>query len=252
MGCRKILHLYRQSHPEEAGRIGRDRAFEEFRKRGLLIPKKRGKPRTTQAYHNLPIYRNRIKGLQPSAANQVWVSDLTYIHTRDGLLYLSLVTDSYSRKIQGYHLAGDLKASGCLCALDMALAHLPEGQHPIHHSDRGCQYASHEYVQKLAQRDLQVSMTEVDHCAENALAERMNGILKQEYELDWCFANRAEAQRAVKQAVTRYNEKRPHGALGYQTPSGVHQSSIEATGSSWRPAAPRLAPLASATQAAKN
>ena len=252
MGCRKILYLFGQAHTQHRSRIGRDRAFEELRKRGLLVPKKKAKPRTTRFNQNLPSFKNQIRDLEVASANQVWVSDLTYIQTAQGHLYLSLVSDKFSRKIQGYHAAEDLKTGGCLRALERALKGLPKGQYPIHHSDRGCQYASHEYIQRLKSRGLKISMTDSDHCAENALAERINGILKQEYELDAPFRTKEQAREAIKQAIYLYNEKRPHSALGYMTPSQKNQESLVATLNSWRPATLRLAGLASTTPDARN
>jgi transposase InsO family protein len=182
----------------------------------------------------------------------VWVSDLTYLDTREGPAYLSLITDKVARKIQGYHVSEDLKTTGCLKALQMAQEKLPAGQHPIHHSDRGCQYASRAYAEALASRQMPSSMTEKNHCAENALAERMNGILKQEYGLDERFATMSQAREAVEQAIYLYNEKRPHTALDYQTPSAKHQASQAEAGNSWRPAPFRLASLASTAPAAMN
>lgn len=252
MGCRKILFLYHESQGPEAERMGRDRAFEELGHRELLVARKKGKPKTTQSYHNLPICGNRIAALAPDSANQVWVSDLTYLDTREGPAYLSLITDKVARKIQGYHVSEDLKTTGCLKALQMAQEKLPAGQHPIHHSDRGCQYASRAYAEALASRQMPSSMTEKNHCAENALAERMNGILKQEYGLDERFATMSQAREAVEQAIYLYNEKRPHTALDYQTPSAKYQASQAEAGNSWRPAPFRLTSLASTAPVAMN
>ena len=113
-----------------------------------------------------------------SAPNQAWASDITYIRVDDGFMYLSLITDMGSRRIIGFNLSNEMKAVDCCKVLDMALASLPEGATPVHHSDRGCQYCSHEYVDKLKANGMKVSMTEVNHCAENAMAERVNGILR--------------------------------------------------------------------------
>ena len=165
---------------------------------------------------------DRIAGLEVSGPNQVWVSDLTYLRSQEGYLFLSLITDRMSRKIVGYHVGDSLEAEGCLKALEMALEGLPAGCRPIHHSDRGCQYNSHDYVAKLRAHGLEISMTEKDHCAENALAERMNGILKQEYGLGEEFGSKALGRKAAAQAVWLYNTKRPHGALGYDYPERVH------------------------------
>ena len=162
-----------------------------------------------------------------------------------------MITDKFSREIQGYHVADNLKTEGCLKALEMAQKKLPKGEQPTHHSDRGCQYASQAYQARLKRLGMPLSMTEKDHCAQNALAERMNGILKQEYELDGRFRSKEQAVEAVKQAVWLYNEKRPHGALNNQTPAERRRQIRAARGASWRPAPLQLAPRASTPLAAK-
>jgi len=205
-------------------KIGRDRFFEVLAQRDLLLePQPAEYPCTTQSRHNLPVFTNRIKGLQLTGANQVWVSDITYLRTAEGFVYLALITDKYSRKIVGHHGGDTLETEGCLQALEVALAILPAGARPIHHSDCGSQYCSHRYVNRLAELHLGVSMTETDHCAENALAERVNGILKQEYGLGATFQTKADALRAAAQAIRLYNTRRPHSALKYQVPDQVHQ-----------------------------
>lgn len=149
---------------------------------------------------------------------------MTYIRTREGFLYLALVMDAWSRKIVGWHVGGTLEALGCLAAARMAMAELPASARPIHHSDRGTQYCCNDYVALLASRKLPISMTEENHCYENAKAERLNGILKEEYGLGGEFARKADVERAVRQAVTLYNERRPHTALAYRTPRAVHEA----------------------------
>lgn len=223
LGTRKLHHELKGRLEEAGTPMGRDRMFEELGQRGLLIrPKPRAWPQTTRIPKVLPLFGNRIQGLKVERPNQVWASDVTYIRSREGFMYLSLITDHRSRKIVGYHVSRSLEGAGCLKALEMALKGLPQGERPIHHSDRGCQYANHQYVKKLQERKLQISMTEKDHCAENALAERMNGILKQEYGLGEEFACKEQICRAVDQAVWLYNNKRPHTALGYDYPERVH------------------------------
>jgi len=138
-------------------------------------------------------------------------------------MYLSLITDMYSRKIVGYHLGASLETEETLKALKMALKDKPTGAQPVHHSDRGCQYCSHEYVQALKDSGLGVIMTEQNHCSENALAERVNGILKQEYGLGYSFKNTMQMHQAVNQAVWLYNTRRPHCSLGLETPEHVHR-----------------------------
>lgn len=224
LGTRKLYHLLKPELKQAGVRIGRDRMFEELRKRDLLLePVPAQYPRTTQSYHNLPVFRNLVKDLKVKAPNEVWVSDLTYLRTLEGYLYLALITDKYSRKIVGWNVGDNLEAVGCRQALERALKDLPGCHRPIHHSDQGSQYCCHEYVKRLGQRGLPVSMTESDHCAENAMAERMNGILKQEYGLGVEFANKAVAHDVVRQGIQLYNTRRPHSALGNRFPAEVHR-----------------------------
>ena len=189
----------------------------------MLAPVPAPYPHTTQSQHNLPVFGNLVKQKVVKGPNEVWVSDLSYLRTQEGYLYLALITDKYSRKIVGAHAGESLEATGCVRALEGALKQLPAEAQPIHHSDQGSQYCCHEYVNRLQERGLAISMTETNHCAENALAERMNGILKQEYGLGVEFATKAAARRAVSQAIRLYNTKRPHTELGYRVPERVHQ-----------------------------
>ena len=224
LGTRKLHHKLKGELAEHGVKLGRDRMFEELRGRELLLePVRAASPRTTQSYHNLPVCRNRIKDLEVTGPNPVWVSDLSYLRTEEGYLYMSLITDKYSRKVVGWHAGDSLEALGCVRALEQALEDLPEWAKPIHHSDQGCQYCCHEYVKRLEQAGLAISMTETNHCAENALAERMNGILKQEYGLGQRLRTKAQGRQAAAQAVWLYNTQRPHTALSYRTPAEVHQ-----------------------------
>jgi transposase InsO family protein len=223
LGTRKLYHKLKGELEASGVKMGRDRLFEELGRAGLLLePLPAESPHTTQSYHNLPVFRNLVQELDLSAANQVWVSDLTYLRTREGYVYLALITDKFSRKIVGWHVGDSLEAIGCVRALESALSELPAWAKPIHHSDQGSQYCCHEYVERLQRAGLAISMTESDHCAENALAERMNGILKQEYGLGQELGSKAQARRAVAQAVWLYNTQRPHSALGLQVPEQVH------------------------------
>jgi transposase InsO family protein len=223
IGTRKLHNMFRGTLREAGVKMGRDRMFEVLRERELLVPALAAEyPKTTHSQHALPVFTNRIKELEVSRPNEVWVGDLTYLRTREGFLYLALLTDKKSRKIVGYHCGDTLEAEGCVKALEMALKDLPAGAQPIHHSDRGCQYCCHQYVERVLAAGLSVSMTEQDHCAENALAERMNGILKSEYALGSEFCGKEVARRAAAQAVHLYNTRRPHTALGYRRPAEVH------------------------------
>jgi transposase InsO family protein len=223
LGGRKLRHLLLADMEEAGVSVGRDRFFELLAEHDLLVVPKAGAPHTTNSRHCLPVFRNLLTGIVLQAPNQAWVSDLTYIRTDEGFLFAALITDAYSRKIVGAHIGDSLEAEGCLVALDQALGELPAGKLPIHHSDRGCQYCCHEYVDRLQARNLAISMTEVMHCYENALAERVNGILKQEYEMDRTFRTKAQAKAAFHQAVWLYNHRRPHLMLSYRFPADVHQ-----------------------------
>jgi transposase InsO family protein len=223
LGGRKLYGLLSDELAKAGVEIGRDRFFEVLRNRDLLVKALPPRScRTTDSRHNLPLFRNLIRDLEPTGPNQIWVSDITYIRTDEGFEYLTLIMDLYSRKIVGHQCGEDSNAQANLVALKRALADLPADRYPIHHSDRGCQYCCHEYVEVLRSRDLPVSMTEDNHCSENAHAERLNGILKQEYALGVRFRTREQARRAVDQAVSLYNNRRPHGSLANQLPSQVH------------------------------
>ena len=222
LGVRKLHHILSDDLHESGVEVGRDRMFEILRSHDLLVEPLPKSPRTTNSRHSLPVFRNLVAELVTTGPNQVWASDLTYIRTAEGFEYLSLNMDLHSRKVVGFHCGDDLSTAGCLEALEQALADLPEDSHPIHHSDRGCQYCSHDYVRRLMDRGLTPSMTEENHCAENATAERLNGILKQEYGLGWEFRTRAQARAAVEQAVWLYNNRRPHTSLQLKTPVEVH------------------------------
>lgn len=223
LGGRKLLHLLRDELREADVEIGRDRFFEVLAKHDLLVAPKPGQPHTTNSRHSLPVFRNLFTGKVLHAPNEAWVSDVTYIRTDEGFVYAALITDAYSRKIVGANIGDSLEAEGCLVALRQALMGLPKGQYPLHHSDRGSQYCCHAYVNMLTDHGLTVSMTEILHCYENAMAERVNGILKQEYGMDQTFRTKAQAATAFKQAINLYNHCRPHQSLGYRFPAQVHK-----------------------------
>lgn len=222
IGGRKLHRILQPEFEKASVQIGRDRLFRVLREHDLLVPRLPKAPRTTDSRHCLPVCRNLIRELETTSANQIWASDITYVRTGNSFVYLSLITDLHSRKIVGHHCSGTLESLGCVKALESALADLPADRYPIHHSDRGCQYCCHEYIDHLAARGLPVSMTEDNHCYENATAERVNGILKQEYGLHMTFRDIEQARRAINQAVWIYNNRRPHMSLEYKTPAEVH------------------------------
>jgi putative transposase len=222
LGGRKLLALLGPHLDEMGVQVGRDRFFDILREKELLVEPLRAKARTTDSRHFFHTWPNLLRHVEPTMAHQVWVGDLTDVRTLEGFLFLSLLTDGYSRKIVGHHASDTLEAEGCLMALRMALGQLPTEANPIHHTDRGIQYCCREYVEKLLGRGIAISMTEENHCYENAKAERVNGILKGEYRLDFIFPTKAAALEAIRQAIALYNERRPHQALGYRIPAEVH------------------------------
>jgi putative transposase len=227
LGVRKLYHLIAPELKAAGVKLGRDQLFAELGKAGLLVERKPSEwPRTTQFDANLPLFKNRIRRYKPRGPNQVWVADITYIRTRERFLYLALVTDKWSRKIIGVHLGERLESSGAIKALKMALKTLQPDEQPFHHSDRGCQYASHAYVKAAKAGGLKMSMTEKNHSAENAVAERVNGILKQEYWLDANFESSREARKPTMGGIHLYNHKRPHTALGMATPQEMHERAV--------------------------
>lgn len=222
LGTRKLLSQIGRTLGEVGITLGRDRLFELLGRHNMLVEPKEKRPRTTNSRHSLPVFQNLIKDLEVTRPNQVWVSDITYLRLRGEFVYASIVTDLFSRKIVGWHVGDNLEAVGCCKALEMAFRSLPEGVELIHHSDRGSQYCSHMYVEKLRERGCRISMTQELHCYENAVAERINGILKSEYELDAEFETKGEAQTAFEEAQYLYNHCRPHTSLGYRKPAEVY------------------------------
>jgi putative transposase len=221
MGTRKLWQEMQEWLAEQGIPYGRDRLFSLLKEKGLLLEPSRRSRRTTFA--GLWRCPNLIAGLEVTRPNQVWVSDITYIDTEQGFGYLALVTDVYSRRIMGYDFSPTLAVEGALRALRMA-GRNAQGSLVglIHHSDHGVQYTCHAYRQLLAQRRMCSSMGEVGNCYENALAERVNGILKLEYGLEHRFASLGQAAQAVKQAIWLYNHERPHLSLAYRKPHAVY------------------------------
>jgi transposase InsO family protein len=219
VGGRKLQHLLQAGGLE----VGRDTLFRLLGEHDLLVRPKRKTVRTTYYDDTLPVYRNLLYHHTPTQPHQVWVSDVTFIDTDEGFTYLSLVTDLVSRRIVGWNAGQTNAAADCIKALEQAIAQLPKECRPIHHSDRGSQYCCHQYVAVLNARGLAISMTEQNHCYENCYAERVNGILKDEFNLDAKFRTRAQAQRAIAQAIHTYNTRRPHTSLQLRTPDQAHQ-----------------------------
>lgn len=201
--------------------MGRDAFFELLRENGLLVRRKRYRVRTTFSCHRFRKYPELIKELVPERPEQLWVSDITYIRIGQDFAYLSLVTDAYSRKIIGFSISHDLSTDSCLKALRMALATRLTDRPLIHHSDRGTQYCSKAYTQLLKNKGIAISMTQSGNPRDNAIAERVNGILKMEL-LKESYDNINVANQSVKQAIGIYNTLRPHSSLDMTTPEKAH------------------------------
>ena len=225
LGTRKLHKLLQEDFRRRGLKIGRDKLFAYLRQQHLLIRPVKSYTKTTHSKHWLHKHANLIKHFKPTAAEQLWVSDITYMNTRQKTCYLSLITDAYSRKIVGYHVSEDLRAEHMLEALKMAIKGKVTNQPTIHHSDRGLQYCADAYQQLLAAHHVRCSMTDGYDCYQNALAERMNGILKMEFlfekHLDYESLN-----KSVRESIITYNTHRPHLSLVYQTPESVHKKSL--------------------------
>jgi transposase InsO family protein len=220
-GTRKLHDRIKPQLLGEGLALGRDRLFKALRERALLVQPKKRYQRTTYSNHEYAVAPNRVKNLRIERAGQVLVSDITYVPLARGFAYLALVTDAFSRKILGYHLSSDLTHHSALLALDMALREVKNPRGMLHHSDRGCQYCCHEYLRFLGLHGIVPSMTDASHCYQNAIAERVNGILKLEL-LDPVFHDFPSAAKAVSRAVWIYNTKRTHWSLGLKTPAQVY------------------------------
>jgi putative transposase len=232
------VHKIRQRQPRIGGRkllvklgeigvdIGRDALFEILRDNGLLVRRRRNGVRTTNSSHWLRKYPNLIRHFEAMRPNRLWVSDITYLETIEGFEYLFLVTDAYSKKIVGWSMADNLDADNAVDALQMALRTMKEdGTGLIHHSDRGVQYCSDKYVKLLTKHNILISMTENGDPLENAIAERVNGILKDEWLYDMGKMDRSNMRKVIPQIIHIYNDERPHLSLNMLTPNVAHQMS---------------------------
>lgn len=221
IGIRKLQVLLQPALQKHNIKVGRDGLFDLLREFGLLVKLKRYKHYTTDSKHQFYKYPNQIKDMMINKSNQLWVSDITYIETASKFNYLFLVTDAWSKKIVGYNLSTGYSAQGATAALKMAFNNNKISTGLIHHSDRGIQYCSKEYTLLLKKKKAVISMTENSDPYENAIAERVNGILKTEL-LKARYDNEYLAQKAIRKAVTIYNTKRPHLSIGLLTPQKAH------------------------------
>ncbi len=226
IGTRKLYHMLTDTLQKHKIKIGRDKLFDLLEEYAMLVRRrKRRKVSTTDSNHPFRKYPNLIREFQALGPNQLWVSDITYIRISDGFGYLSLITDAYSRKIVGYCLYPTLQKEGPVAALKMALSTLPAfgTDSLIHHSDRGLQYCCEAYVNVLTGKKVRISMTEKGDPYENALAERMNKTLKEEFLLGDGFDSFEFASTTVSNAVNTYNTMRPHDSCDRLTPDAAHQ-----------------------------
>jgi len=203
--------------------MGRDKFFALLRENGLLVAPRRRRARTTDSGHTYRKHPNLIKGYEPSGPEQIWSGDITYVVTEQGFAYVSLITDLYSKKVMGYHVHGTLETEGPLRALHMALKHRDHRETSlIHHSDRGIQYCSDTYTGLLRRNGIQISMSAPGNPYENAVAERVNGIIKTEYCIEGRFRTIGQVRHAIGEAVRLYNTERPHASCDYLTPVEAH------------------------------
>lgn len=223
IGSKKLYHiLYDYLHMGDL-KLGRDGFHQLLCQYGLLIRRKRKYVNTTNSYHRFYTYGHLLKRMELSRPEQVYAADITYLRTRKGFVYLFLLTDVYSRKIMGWDVSNSLGIEGGVKALKMALKNTKQIKGVVHHSDRGIQYCSKKYTELIKKNKMDISMTEENHCYENSTAERLNGILKQDFMLDSEWPDYQSAKRAVKQSVHIYNTERPHWSLKLKTPEQVHQ-----------------------------
>jgi len=224
VGGRKLFFLLQGPFLMHGLKIGRDKFFEFLGQEELLILTSHKRVYTTQSHHWLHKYPYLCRNWAPSVAEQLWVSDITYLRAASRFVYLILIVDAYSRCIMGWQLSPTLEAAFCVEALKQALAarQYPE-RNLMHHSDRGVQYCSEAYTTLLKQNDIQISMTQDGSPYDNAQAERINGILKSEFLLDQSFEDLRTAREKVAKCIHVYNEKRPHASCDYLTPLQAHQ-----------------------------
>jgi len=226
IGTRKLHEMLTPVMMEHQIKMGRDKLFDLLAAHHLLIRRRRRNIRTTFSNHWLRKYPNLIRDFVPMAPNQLWVSDITYWKTKWFTVYITFITDAYSHRIVGYNLAESLEAVECARALQMALSALGAESHLqlTHHSDRGLQYCSKEYIGLLNKCNIRISMTESGDPLENPVAERVNGILKEEYLDAHEITSVKEAMRYLHVAIRFYNSERPHMSIGNHTPDQVHHT----------------------------
>jgi putative transposase len=233
LGCLKLHHLLKEEFMNNGISMGRDKLFALLGRENLLVGRKRNFTRTTDSRHWLRKHHNLIGQLGIVSPEQVWVADITFIRVGHSFGYLHLVSDAYSKKIMGYQLSDNMRVENAIAALQMAIGNRQYTTALIHHSDRGSQYCSAPYVQLLTDNQIQISMTQDGSPYDNAVAERINGILKDEFELDGRYATQQQAAAAISKAIFLYNEYRPHLSCNMLTPVQMHQQNTLPV-KSWR------------------
>jgi putative transposase len=223
LGTRKLYYLIKPSLDREGIKYGRDKLFALLKYEGMLVKKKRNYMRTTNSYHRFYKYPNLIKDIEINRAEQVWASDITYIRTSEGFMYLSLITDVYSKQVVGHQLSDNLKTINCIIALKEAIKNRKYPDRAlIHHSDRGFQYCSPDYIETLESNKIGISMTTKHDPYENAVAERINGTIKNEFDLVDRLPDQKQAEREINKSIWIYNNLRPHDSCNKLTPIQAH------------------------------
>ncbi len=228
LGCVKLYLIIKNLFESTGSMPGRDAFIEIMRKHGLMVQiKRRRHYKTTDSDHPFRKYDNLIRDIVPSRPNEIWVSDITYVETEEGVCYLSLVTDAYSHRIMGWAVGPTLETCYPLAALKMALSSIDSETSSwlIHHSDRGCQYCSYAYVKELRKHNIMISMTQSGDPLENAIAERANGILKTEWLYKMRIPDMDTCRTELHRIIEFYNTRRPHRSIGMKTPDVVHRQS---------------------------
>ena len=222
-GGRKVYHMISEDLRRKNIKMGRDKLFSYLRSEHLLVPKRKKYHKTTNSKHWMRKHPNLIKDITIDRPEQVWVADITYLQVKQKHYYLHLITDAYSKRIVGFKLSDNMQAVTTLEALKIAVSEREYKEKLIHHSDRGLQYCSAIYIQKLSNNNIEVSMTEEYDPYENAVAERVNGILKEEFGMDDIFENYELLELQVVQSIALYNQLRPHMSIGLLTPNQAHK-----------------------------
>lgn len=226
LGTRKLYHLLADQFERLGVKVGRDALFDYLREEKMLIRPLKSYIKTTHSKHWLKKHPNLLRDLVPTRMEEVFVSDITYVRSKERTHYLSLVTDAFTRKIMGYQLSNDMSAENVVKALHMAMKNRKTTWPLIHHSDRGLQYCSALYQEKLISGQIKPSMTDGYDCYQNALAERINGILKQEFLIETCNTEK-ELECLIRESIYIFNHERPHLSLNMKTPNEIHQKTEE-------------------------